>query len=670
MLVSDNIVSLGKQTRADHEGETMRKTTLALLFFIAFLPAMTSAQEHDDDPFDDDEDWEWIWEDAEGITITATRIPRRLTDTPVAVEVISAEEIENSTAVTLTDVLEDHGLVFTGSAMGDNIMMQGMGGARVLILVDGRRVSGRVNQQLMGTTVPLSNVERIEIIRGPQSALYGSDAIGGVINIITRRPPDRATFSATMTNRFLFAHDNPDTDFSPGLFDYFNPIREQNLTAVVGFPLGRSRNSVDVELSRGAFHYNEDASASLLPSYIRGRVGLDTRVPLTDNHELRFGGSILLMRTDDQMDAFGSLERRDYLRAEGHVELEWNVSADAMLNFRLYNSYYQRNFDRYVAFNDEWRTGERFENDNIVALEAVGSWLFRPRIIFTGGVEASLSTMTKYNLAEDFLMMDRQAIFFQAEHFIPASHAVALGLRFERNSEFGFAALPRISGMRHLGHGLRAFAGTGLGFRAPDFGDLYMEMTDRIVPGHPTVLGNPDLRPEFSFGSNVGLEWTNARGFVQTNVFHQELWDEMVHVYFEDIGHNIRQNIDRTFRFGVDTEARVNLPLYTFVTAGYGWVLAWDRREGEELDLQPMHTVRGRLGLALPDPRINTHFQARWFSGFGTNDDPRFVLDFFFGYQVNEHWRLNFGIDNLTGTVHPLGPRTRQTVSIGIGFTH
>ena len=650
----------------------MRKIR-AILLLVAFLPALLSAQEYDPYYDEDWDDWEWAWE-AEGITVTGTRTPRRLMDSPVAVEVITAEEIENSTAVTLTDVLEDHGLVFTGDAMGDRVQMQGLGEGRVLILVDGRRVSGRTAQRMVGTTVPLSNVDRIEIIRGPQSVLYGSDAIGGVINIITRRPPDRVTVSASLTNRFLLAHNNPDTGFSPDPFDYFNPIREQNLIAAVGFPLGRSRNTVDIEFSRGGFHYNEDATASLLPRYLRGRMGMDSSLPLSDDVELRFGGALMLMRTDTQVDAFGSLERRDYLRADTHVELEWFLSSDAMLNFRIYNSYYQRDWDSYNAMISDWFSGQRFENDNITALEVMGSWLFRPNLIFTGGIEGSFSFMDKYNLEEDLVTMNRQAVFLQAERFRTGSYAVVAGMRFERNSEFGFAAVPRISGMMHLGGGFRAFAGAGMGFRAPDFSDLYLIMDS---PGHPLVQGNPDLQPEFSFGYNVGLEWTGSRGFIQTNIYHQELWNEMAHVHIGDVTigddlreHHLRRNVDRTLRFGVDIEGRINLPLHLFITAGYGWVFAWDRNEGEELDIQPAHTFRGRLGIALPEPRINAHLQTRWFSGFGTNDDPRFILDFFLAYRIGEHFRLNFGIDNITGEIHPLGPTTAQTFSIGVGFTY
>ena len=606
----------------------------------------------------DDEDSEAIWE-AEGITVTGTRTPKRLLDTPVAVEIITAEEIENSTAATVTEVLESYGLVHTNNAMGDYVQMQGMGEGRILYLINGRRVSGRVAQRLRGETLPINNVERIEIIRGPQSALYGSDAIGGVINIITKQPPNKVSFSGALFNSFLPAYDNS--------FNNFNLFREQNLSAVIGFPLGKSRNSIDIEASRGSFHYNETASASLLPKYYRGALGLESSLSLTDSFELRFGGSAMVLGNNDQVDSWGSLERRDYLRVNGNIEGEWLFSDKAVMNFRLYDSYYQRDWDSYAAINDRWVTGERYENDNIIALELLGMWHVFPKIIFTGGIEGSVSTMQKYNLTEDFLIMNRQALFFQAEYFVSGRYSAITGLRLERNSHFGFTAAPKVSGMLHLGHNLRTFVGVGLGFRAPDFTDLYI---DADMGGIAKIKGNPDLKPEYAIGSNLGLEWSRGVGFIQTNIYYQELFNEISYVYYAATDENVRMNISRSLRAGIDTEGRINLPFHIFASTGYSWLFAWDRSERSELHIQPAHTCRARVGFDLSAPKINTYLQARWFSKVASypDTDHRFILDYYFTVRFGQHIRLNVGIDNITGELDPIGPITKQTFSVGVGY--
>ncbi|MDR2490859.1 MAG: TonB-dependent receptor, partial [Spirochaetaceae bacterium] len=464
--------------------------------------------------------------EGKGITVTGTRTPKRLKDTPVPVEVISAEEIENSGADTVVDVLNDYGLVYTGNGMGDYVQMQGMGKNRILYLIDGRRVSGRIAQRLKGETLPLANVERMEIIRGPQSALYGSDALGGVINIITKRPPDTITFSASLKNRFLPAYNDPNTDYTPEVFADFNPIREQNFNGVFGFPLGKSSNSIDFEASRGAFYYNEQKSASILPQYYRGRLGFDSRLEPVGALEVRFGGSGMLMRRDDRTTARGSLNRLDYLRLDGFAEASLRLLSNAMLTFRLYDNYYQRNRDAYSALNNTWTTGERYENDNVAALEVQGMFEATPHLLFTAGVEGAFSSMEKYNFSKNFVYLDRESLFFQAEYFTIDLFSVTGGLRLERNSLFGFAASPKVAGMVHLGKAFRILGGAGVGYRAPDFSDLYMERDDEGGTATP-VFGNPDLKPEYALGFNLVVEYSDTLFFVQVNGYYSELFNEI-----------------------------------------------------------------------------------------------------------------------------------------------
>ena len=130
-------------------------------------------------------------DDARSITITGSRLDRDRHKKLVRAEVIDGDAIGETGARTLADVLEEQGGVQINSSvgLGSEVFMDGLDGRHVLILVDGRPVNGKVNNRVDVSRLPVSaaSIERIEIVRGPMSALYGSDALGGVINIITKK---------------------------------------------------------------------------------------------------------------------------------------------------------------------------------------------------------------------------------------------------------------------------------------------------------------------------------------------------------------------------------------------------------------------------------------------------------------------------------------------------
>ncbi|MDR1626466.1 MAG: TonB-dependent receptor [Spirochaetia bacterium] len=616
----------------------------------------------------------------EAITVTGTRTEKRLADTPVVTEVITAEEIENSNADTLTDILDDYGLMYTSGPMGDYIQLQGMGEGRVLYLIDGRRVTGRIAQRLNGETLPLGNVERIEIVRGPQSALYGSDGIGGVINIITKKPDGDVSLSVSLTNRFLLAYDDPDTPYKADPFLDFNPLREQTAMVKAGFPLAALRNNLTLEGSRGDFYYAEKEATSILPEYKRGKAGFDSAFNPGDASEVRLGGAFMLLRSDDKTNTAGSLERRDYLRANGYAETDFTPLENGNLTLRLYDDYYQRDKDTYSALIDTWFRGDNHEEENLVAAEALGVYDGVEDFIFTLGLEGAYNRMDKYNLRNDGTLasLNKQAVFVQAENFAEGVYSLIGGLRLERNSMFGLAAAPKLSAMYHLSKEFRVLGGAGLGYRAPSFNDLYVTMDETVVSGHPTVLGNEDLKPEYALGFNAALEYSAEKRFAQLNVYYTELSNEIA---YADTGAKTsknaviykNENVFRSFRTGVDGEAKITLFEHGFVSAGYSYLYAYDRSEEEKLHIQPAHTAKTKAGADFKGAGIHTYLQGRWFSPLDPSDpdydNARLILDFYFSAAIGGHIKIRLSVDNITGETDPLGPITAQTFSLGIQYS-
>ena len=123
------------------------------------------------------------------VVVTGTRTPHRVVDSPVDVQVISAQTIAHSGARDLAELLQREGGVYVTplAGRGTSIEIQGLSSDQVLILVDGRRMIGRIFGGIDLTRLRLDSIERIEIVKGPSSALYGAAALGGVVNLISKR---------------------------------------------------------------------------------------------------------------------------------------------------------------------------------------------------------------------------------------------------------------------------------------------------------------------------------------------------------------------------------------------------------------------------------------------------------------------------------------------------
>src|SRR5690606_21819321 len=124
----------------------------------------------------------------DALVVTASRRLERLADTPVTTELITRRDIEEARVSDLSTLLTQRlGIQLEGGhPAGEGVMLQGLGSERVLILLDGQPVVGRISGTIDISRLPTSMVERVEVVKGSQSSLYGSDAMGGVVNVITR----------------------------------------------------------------------------------------------------------------------------------------------------------------------------------------------------------------------------------------------------------------------------------------------------------------------------------------------------------------------------------------------------------------------------------------------------------------------------------------------------
>ncbi len=574
------------------------------------------------------------------VVVTGTRDKRRLKDSPVITEVITAEEIDLSRAGSLTEVMQDYGLQYMQNDMGNYIRLQGMGEDKLLFLVNGRKISGRVSRRLDANTIPVGNIDRIEIIRGPQSALYGSEGIGGVINIITKKPTDELRGRVKISNG------------TPERVKKDEPFFQQNLSADMQGRIGQLYAGVYGDFARSEYLLDDDADASLAPRYVRGSGGVDLGISPTRKLNINAGGDFTTMTLDDRLTAYGTYTRKETDRANGYVEAQWTPSPGVELSSRVYHNHYERNKDKYLALTDTWENKDQKEREDLTSGELYAAMALSDSNRLTVGVEASRASVYKYNLEEgkktDSMM--KQALVLQDEQYARGKYSIIAGVRLERDDAYGGFVSPKVSAMYHFTRAIRVLGGVGVGYRAPDFSDLYLVKDE---PTHPVIIGNDSLRPEKSVGSNAGIELTGKTGWARLNIFHNELWDEIVNVLqnYQDNGRDvyIKDNIGRTTRSGADCELGIDFLTYLNLSAGYGFIYAYDRSAHDELRDQPRHTIRGKLGFDLPSAGLNSHLRLRYQSAVPDGDlEESTMLDFFISKRFFGHLRFFAAVENIT----------------------
>jgi outer membrane receptor for ferrienterochelin and colicins len=609
------------------------------------------------------------------VVVTATQTKRRLKDSPVSTEIITEKEINESPAESLTQVLETYGIMYGKNAMGSYIYLQGIGGKRIAYLVDGRKITGKIAGRLDADTIPVSNIERIEIIRGPMSSLYGSDAIGGVINIVTKKPSGDYSARVKVTNSFV-EHET--------LEDYFWC---QDVQTNTEFGLGKLSGRVTANYTGSDDYYDEDNPYPVLsPSYDSAFGGLDMNYNASNKLNVDFGGSYSYLKSYEAESAqYENIVPTT--KTSEYVELEYFFDHNKSMRARVFHNYYLRNSRSHNIVADSY-TDSRKTKENEITSELTYNHELTNYNLLTVLAMVNYDRIYKYNLRTNensdetggTKCMNTEALAVQDEFFQRGTYSVTLGARAERNSEFGYFMSPKISGLYHLTDNLLVRSGIGVGYRAPDFSDLYLLHGDGV--SHPKIIGNPDLVPEKALGENVGLEY--ERGGINSPVIQNIYF--MVNVYRTDLQDEIQEqlvsmdastgyseyvyeNISESYRMGFDTEMSVGFLHYFSLSGGYNYIYAYNKTTDERMKSVPRHGLRIKFQFNWDAIGFSTYVMYKYTSemvyvAMGSDEEnysysvgDRTTLDFYFSQTIGTHMRFFAGISNITDEINTrLGP--------------
>lgn len=463
------------------------------------------------------------------VVITAGGFEQNVEDAPASVTVISGEELAKGDIRSLTDALKGvQGVVTTGIANEEDIQIRGLPGAYTLILVDGKR-QGTRESRTNGSSgfeqsfmPPVSAIERIEVVRGPMSSLYGSDAMGGVINIITKPVSD--TWGGSVTAEATVPQDSKYSSTRQLSFYLDGPIVADTLGLQVwGRKLDRSEARVaDGLRDRDLLSYGSRLTWAIAPE-----------------HKLMLEGN--RSNIEDIGRAGRSIENRDDSGA-----LIPGV-ADS----------YQENKRSFVAlsYNGTWGTTtadvsfSRETGQRITGADAGTGWELgsrRPKItndVFDAKFNTPFELNGEHRLTYGGQYFDAKlrdvnpgfgddvvrnysasqwALFAEDEWQITPDFALTLGARYNDHEEFGSHITPRIYGVWKATEDLTIKGGVSTGYRAPDVRSVvpgYYYTTQR---GAGVIVSNPNLKPEESTSYELGALYHGSNYELGAGLFRTE----------------------------------------------------------------------------------------------------------------------------------------------------
>lgn len=627
-------------------------------------------------------------QDGDAIVVTATGFEQQIAQAPASISVISREELENRPYVSLEDAVRNiEGVSVNGENNAKDIVIRGMPGEYTLLMVDGRRQTTRetMNRGTGGVQPhlipPLPAIERIEVIRGPMSSLYGSDAMGGVVNVITRKVPERLSGTVSVGG---IAHE--DTNYGNStLYNFW-----------VGAPMLDGK--LGVQLYGGINNRAEDDiyfAAPMVSGSNRLRdSNLNAKLSyvINDDHSLTFAGGYNYLAYRDtpgksNVTAYDEQHEREYYSLS--YEGDWSFANTRLSVYREDEKL--KNYTNSALVSDPKLTNTTVDAIMNVPLGAHNVTLGGQYIHTRVKDIASQDSVSGYPNVNR-VTRESWAVFGEGQLRPLENLTITGGGRLDHNSQFGSHFTPRIYANYTIIPGLTLRGGYAEGFRAPTIrqstAGYCMSSGGSFLPRGP-LCGNPDLDPETSKTKEVGLRYDGAGALsFGVTLYHTNFKNKVVSYMTDELDPinparpiYVYDNIDRVVIRGVETSASIPLLPELLLTANYTYTDSKRRGGGEPafdgtsldgvpLDKTPEHMANARLSWDVT-PQINLYGAAyytgkQYYSGFrngATNTRTReasTTFDFGASFKVNENFTLRAAVLNLTDKIVPVDNRTRN----------
>ena len=444
--------------------------------------------------------------------VTASGFEQNLRDAPAAITVITQEELKKKSYTDITDALKNvAGVQISGGGVERSIMMRGMSANYTLFLIDGRPAQGNDAFSERGAQAgnsvnflpPLEAIERIEVIRGPASALYGSDAMGGVINIITKKVGKELTGSITAE----YAMAGSGNDVNEDGFQTSAYLNMPLIEDVLGLQLtGAFQNQDESNFVGGS------DSAATDPEYKKRNAGGKLSWNLNEQNLFTFGHSYTQqerwknpgrsLAEDADPTYTDSVKKNYFLSHEGKYG---NVFTNSYIN--------HDHSENKTTLNPNTGKGIEFE---VTTVNTQASWFLGAHTL-TGGLTHKYENLEAGNNGlpanvvdpDELVKMNRyqNSVFLEDNWSLTDDLILTLSGRLDDNQQFGSEFSPKVYAVWHMNDNFTLKGGVTSGYRAPDLRQSATDFGMTSMGG--VAIGNPDLKPETSLNREIGIHYEN-----------------------------------------------------------------------------------------------------------------------------------------------------------------
>ncbi len=545
-----------------------------------------------------------LYQNADSVVVTATRTERNLSNLTVPVTIINAKTIQQNGSLRLTDILKEQTGLNLTSGFGAGIQLQGLNPDYTIILINGEPLVGRTAGVLDLNRIALGNIKKIEIVKGPSSSLYGSEAMAGVINIITDAAIGLPISVGIRYGTYNTIDANVETKLNSKNIAYQGFYNLYNTDGYSIRPNSNSRVTTPIERYTSTqqlkWQFNPKTNILLNARYTNEQI--QNEIAVANN-----GVTIYSIGKESINDLNLS------------TTLNHRFSEKLKTSFRAYNTTYDAVQNLLTINGLPYRD---VLNHNFKRIENQTDWDIQKNLqaVFGMGAVWEGVKSSRYDSEKIRKQNEIHYAFTQIEWKPIEKFTIIGGVRFDNNTQFASAFSPKVSMLYKLNQQHQFRLSVGQGFKAPDFRQLFLDFTNAAAGSYSVYgvaqaqqviakldalgqIGNlfpsyyqlKSLKPEYSNGMHFTWDWkVNERSNISAQFFRNDITNliesQQVGTYVTGAQIYSYLNIGRAFTTGFELEGQYKLNPNWTISGGYQFLVTGDKDQINEIKSGTVYT--------------------------------------------------------------------------------